>query len=45
MLQKLFGSRPEPPKRAKADEIKKFAKRHNKLVESGKIKLPKKAKK
>jgi hypothetical protein len=44
MFQMLFGSREqEPPqKRAKANDIKQFAKTHNLLVRTGKVKLPKK---
>lgn len=44
MFQLLFGSRDKdlPPKRAKAGDIKQFAKTHNLLVRSGKVKLPKK---
>lgn len=39
----LFGSREPPPKkRASANEIKQFAKTHNLLVRTGKVKLPKK---
>lgn len=43
MFQLLFGSRDDPtPKKVKADEIKQFAKTHNNLVRTGKVKLPKK---
>jgi len=44
MFQLLFGSRDtaDRPKTAKADEIKQFAKTHNLLVQTGKVKLPKK---